>query len=137
MLNKFAYLYVEDDLLSREVMQLLMGTAMGIEKLTIFEDSRNFMDRLKELPELPKVIMLDIHMKPYTGFELLEMLREDDEYGDAIIVALTASVMSEEVEQLKRSGFDGAIAKPLSVATFPNLMSRLINGETVWHIGEI
>ncbi len=50
------------------------------------------------------------------------------------IIALTASVMNEEVAQLRQSGFNGAIAKPLSFSTFPALMERIANGETVWHI---
>lgn len=134
MLTEHAYLYVEDDPLSREVMQMIMGMAMGVEKLTIFEDSQHFMARVKALPEPPKVFLLDIHMQPHSGFDMLKMLREDLAYADATILALTASVMNEEVEQLKRSGFNGAIGKPLSVHTFPALLERALAGETLWHI---
>ena len=50
------------------------------------------------------------------------------------VVALTASVMSEEVARLKRRGFDGAIAKPLNVEAFPDLIARIMEGESVWYI---
>jgi len=62
------------------------------------------------------------------------MLRNDPEFKGSKVVALTASVMSEEVARLKRSGFDGAIAKPLNIDAFPGLISRIINGESVWYI---
>ena len=129
-----AFLYVEDDSLSREIMKFIMEAGMGVSKLAIFEDSSDFMNRLKALPDRPDVILLDIHVRPHNGFEMLKMLQADAEYAKCRIIALTASVMNEEVEQLRISGFNGAIAKPLSVQTFPGLLKRVIAGEDVWYI---
>jgi len=134
MLNEYSYLYVEDDNLSREVMQTIMTNALGVSDLTIFEDSTDFMARLKRLANKPNVVLLDIHIKPLDGFQLLQLLRADPDYQRTRIVALTASVMNEEVQKLRQSGFDGAIAKPLSIKTFPTLMMRVVRGEAVWHI---
>jgi CheY-like chemotaxis protein len=134
MYNDYHYLYVEDDSLSWEIMQMIMGSAMGVRNLTIFKGSEDFMARVKALPHKPDIIMLDIHIGPYDGFEMLAMLRADADYDSSRIVALTASVMSEEVERLRAAGFDGAIAKPLSVQAFPALMEQIINGENVWYI---
>lgn len=134
MFSQHRFLYVEDDLLSREIMQILLVNAMGVEEFAIFEDSHDFMERLMTLPYQPDVIMLDIHLKPYDGFELLEMLRNTPDFSDTIIIALTASVMNEEMEKLKHGGFSGAIAKPLSIQTFPQLIERVLRGERVWHV---
>jgi CheY-like chemotaxis protein len=128
------FLYVEDDPLSREVMQMIMSNGMGVTRLSIFEDSADFMLRLKALTTHPDVIMLDVHVKPLSGLEMLRMLRNDPDYQKSRVIALTASVMNEEVEELRFSGFDGAIGKPVSVTTFPGLMERIVAGETVWHI---
>jgi two-component system nitrate/nitrite response regulator NarL len=136
MFNDFTYLYVEDDPLSREIMQMIMEHAMGVQRLTIFENSEDFMVRLQSLLYQPNLILLDIHMQPYNGFEMLEMLRSSRQYHDTRIIALTASVMNEEVEKLKHSGFDGAIGKPLSVQTFPALIERILRGERVWHVAD-
>jgi CheY-like chemotaxis protein len=65
---------------------------------------------------------------------MLAMLRADPQYRDAKVIALTASVMSEEVEQLRNSRFDGAIGKPLRASTFPDLLARILNGEAVWSV---
>ncbi len=133
-IQDLSFLYVEDDPLSREVMQMIMENAMGVQHLTIFEDSSHFMARLYALDPRPDLLLLDIHMQPHDGFTLLEMIRADATFSAAKVVALTASVMNEEVAKLRQSGFDGAIGKPLSVATFPDLVSRILDGETVWHI---
>jgi len=76
---------------------------------------------------------LDIHVKPITGFEMLKLLREDG-FTDTIIIALTASVMNEEITQLRNAGFDGVIAKPVSLESFPKLWERVLGGEQIWGI---
>ncbi len=134
MFNEHVYLYVDDDPLSREVMQMLMETGMGVEHLVMFEDSSDFLKRAQALLQQPDIILLDIHVRPHNGFEMLKMLRSIPEFQTARVIALTASVMSEEVEQLRQGGFDGAIAKPINARTFPGLMQRIIAGEAVWHI---
>lgn len=136
MFNDYAYLYVEDDHLSREIMQMIMQNVMGVERLTILEDSQNFMARVQALPYQPDIILLDIHMKPFSGFEMLDMLRETSRFRNTTVIALTASVMNEEVEKLKHSGFNGAIGKPLSIRTFPEIIGRIIQGEAVWHVAD-
>src|SRR5258706_11440601 len=68
MFDNYAYLYVEDDPFSREVMQMLMENAMDVRSLMIFDDSADFMERMQSLPHIPDVILLDIHVRPYDGF---------------------------------------------------------------------
>lgn len=128
------YLYVEDDPMSRQIMQIIIENGVGSKNIIIFDDSTDFMARMTHLIHTPTIILLDIHVRPYDGFQMLTMLREDSRFDGSKIVALTASVMNEEVEQLREAGFDGAIAKPLSIQTFPELLRRIITGESVWHI---
>lgn len=128
------FLYVEDEPMSRTVMEFLLKRGMGYENVTIFEDSRDFIARLKSLETLPDVVFLDIHVPPYNGFEMLAMLREHPEFNQLRVIALTASVMNEEVEMLKNAGFDGGIAKPINQADFPKLLEQILDGEEVWSI---
>lgn len=128
------YLYVEDDPMSREIMRIIIENGVGSTNLVIFEDSADFLGRATRLNPQPTMILLDIHVTPYDGFQMLNMLRQQAQFASAKIIALTASVMNEEVEQLREAGFDGAIAKPLSIQTFPDLIRRIANGETIWYI---
>lgn len=132
-LNDCTFLYVEDDQLSREIMQMMMENVIAA-RLTVFPNSSDFLARLQAVSPKPDVIMLDIHILPHDGFELLRQIRADAEYATSRVIALTASVMNEEVDRLRTSGFDGAIAKPLNLATFPGLIERVLAGEAVWHI---
>ena len=127
-------LYVEDDLQSREIMQVLVQDVMGISSLTIFENSQDFVQRMQNLPRRPDLIMLDIHVPPHNGFEMLAMLRDQPEFAQVPVVALTASVMNEEVERLQASGFDGVIAKPVDLDTFPLTLEAILDGKRVWHV---
>ena len=127
-------LYVEDEAKSRRVMQMLLVNSMKLEHVNIFDDSSDFMARVDALTPKPDVIFLDIHVAPYNGFQMLELLRKSGRYTDTIIVALTASVMNEEVTQLRESGFDGCLSKPIDIDTFPELLSLILRGEELWHI---
>jgi CheY-like chemotaxis protein len=128
------FLYVEDEPTNQLVMKLLMEKVLYTKNYTIFDHSADFMKRLKGLPIRPSIIMLDIHIAPINGFELLDLIREDPVYLDTKIIALTASVMIEEVEKMRNSGFDGAIGKPIDLSTFPSVIKRILDGEMVWQI---
>jgi two-component system cell cycle response regulator DivK len=133
MIQQPTFLYIEDDPLSREVMAMLLQS-LGYSQLTMFEDSVDFLARIEALPAAPDVFFLDIHMKPHNGFEMLTTLRAHPTYASKIVIAITASVMNEEVAQLREAGFNGAIGKPLDFDNFAPLMEHVLNGEAVWHI---
>lgn len=129
-----AILYFEDDTLSREVMEVCLKRGLGYRNVTIFADSADFETRLAELPVKPDVIFLDIHIEPIDGFAMLKTIRQHAVYGRTRVIALTASVMNEELKLLRDAGFDGVIAKPLDFDTFPATLRRVLNGEQVWHV---
>lgn len=129
---KPSIVYVEDDPQSREVMQILLVELMGLSEVVFFEDSSNFIQRMETTS--PDVILLDIHVHPYDGFEMLALLRHHPCFQNKIVIALTASVMNEEIQQLKTAGFDGVIAKPIDMETFPALLQQILNGENIWTV---
>src|SRR5512143_2081217 len=102
-----AFLYVEDEPLSRQVMTMLLRR-MGYTQLTIFEDSTGFLSRIDQLNPVPDIIFLDVHVEPQDGFDMLKALRAHPVFRSKTVVALTASVMNEEVALLEQAGFDGA-----------------------------
>lgn len=128
------FLYVEDDQLCREIMLLLIVKVLGYSTLTIFENNANFMEQVHALPGVPDVIFLDIQMRPYDGYEMLKMLRNDPAYQRSKIIAMTASVMATDVEALKKAGFDGLIGKPIMRQVFPDLLKQILQGEAVWFV---
>src|SRR6266498_3713930 len=122
-------LYVEDDALSREVMQTLLTRGLGYTNVTMFENSGEFEIKLDALTTVPDIIFLDIQMEPIDGFTMLDLIRQQSKYDLTRVVALTASVMNEEVKKLKDAGFNGVIAKPLNYETFPSTLRHILDKE--------
>lgn len=134
MVDQIAVVYFEDDPPSRFVMEMMLIEELQLPHVTVIEESTDFTQVVEALDPLPTVFLLDIHIRPYNGFEMLEILRQHPIFQNAIVVALTASVMSDEVQRLKEAGFDGVIPKPINPVTFPNTFERLLNGEKVWRV---
>jgi CheY-like chemotaxis protein len=132
-MSKPVFLYIENDELSREVMKTLLTRGLGYRDLTMFETSAHFEQHLDGLAQKPDIIFLDIHMEPIDGFEMLKLIRHHKDYYATPVIALTASVMNEEVRRLREAGFDGAIAKPINYDTFPAALGRILNGEQIWN----
>lgn len=131
---ELSILYVEDDPISRKVMEMLLKFRMKVGHLHLFEESSNFPERVQALCPRPNIIFLDIHVKPHTGFEMLEMLRKLEPFKGVPVVALTASVMNEEVAMLRDAGFDACFAKPIDVESFECAIKGVMNGEHIWRI---
>jgi two-component system alkaline phosphatase synthesis response regulator PhoP len=62
--------------------------------------------------EHPDVIVLDLMMPDVTGYDVLEVLRGDDETKDLPIVVLTAVTMQRERERCLSKGADAVLIKP-------------------------
>jgi CheY-like chemotaxis protein len=134
MIDNPIFVYVEDDPLSRQVMQMLLVRGLGYSRLTILEDSTDFFERVEALSPKPNVFFLDIHMQPLDGFLMLDMLRRHADFRSASVIAATASVMNEEVNKLRTAGFNGVIAKPIIQREFPGLLKRILTEQEVWTI---
>jgi CheY-like chemotaxis protein len=133
MARKHTYLYVDDDAMNRQVMENLM-LYVAERDITLFEDSRDFMKRVKALKPAPDIFFLDINLRPLDGYQLIKLLRADAKFKRSTIVAVTASQTTDEMTKLKKSGFDGALSKPLNAQTFAEAIERIEAGESVWEL---
>jgi two-component system, cell cycle response regulator DivK len=80
----------------------------GIEAVALTQERR------------PDLVLMDIRMPDLNGTEALKLLREDSRTAEIPIVALTSSTMRGDEERFLREGFDGYLAKPISVREFPD-----------------
>jgi two-component system, cell cycle response regulator DivK len=133
-LAQLAYLVVEDDAPTRQILSVLLTKTIGSNRVALLEDSEAFDEKLAALIPPPDLILLDIAIKPYSGYEMLELIRERDAFRNAKVVAITAHVMREEVDKIRAAGFDGMIGKPFIRQIFSELIQRLMQGESVWYI---
>lgn len=125
-------LYVEDDALSRQIFELMLTRVVGCTNLRMWENSLNFGERLNEMPQSPALIFLDIHVEPLNGFEMIQIIRSQPRTSEAIVIALTASLVSEEMVRLRHAGFNGAIGKPLDIRRISEVFGRILKREPIW-----
>ena len=74
---------------------------------------------------LPAVILMDIQLPGMDGRQALGELRRDPRTRAIPVIAVTASVMPIEREDILAAGFDGYQAKPLSVKDLLAEVARL------------
>jgi two-component system cell cycle response regulator DivK len=75
----------------------------------------------------PDIVLLGIQMPGRNGFEVLRAIRSLDLSHSCRVVALTAFAMERDRERILASGFDGYIAKPVSISGVREQVRRLLN----------
>ncbi len=63
--------------------------------------------------ELPDIILLDLRLPGIKGQDVFREIKKDNKFNNVKIIALTASVMPEDEEEIMEIGFDGFIKKPI------------------------
>lgn len=63
---------------------------------------------------MPDLIMLDDNMPELTGFEVCEILKNDDKTKNIIVVMFTANTQASDYEKAKLYGANDFVQKPFS-----------------------
>ena len=63
----------------------------------------------------PALILMDIQLPGINGIEALQELRADPVTRPTPVIAITASVMTQDQKRIMAAGFDGFQGKPISV----------------------
>jgi two-component system cell cycle response regulator DivK len=78
------------------------------------------------------LVLMDLRLPVEDGYDALKQVRSSDKLKNTKVVLVTAHGSYEEMERAREAGFDGFIAKPLSVREFPNQIRAILRGEEVW-----
>ena len=115
-------LLVEDNELNRELaVELLVD--IGI-RVTLACNGQEALDLLQE--KHFDGVLMDIQMPVMDGYTATRSIREQAQFKDLPVIAMTANVMAGDLEEAKAAGMNDHIGKPLDVNQMFNTMARWI-----------
>ena len=115
-------LIVEDNELNMKLFNDLLQ-AHGYNTL-LAKDGRVVLEMARK--NRPDLILMDIQLPEISGLEITKMLKADDDLCAIPVVAVTAFAMKGDEQKIRNGGCDGYIAKPISVASFLQTVSKFL-----------
>ena len=74
----------------------------------------------------PALILMDIQLPGMSGIEALKVLRADPITQNIPVIAVTASVMTQDSKNITEAGFDGYQRKPIELKEFLDEVRSLL-----------
>jgi signal transduction histidine kinase/DNA-binding response OmpR family regulator/HAMP domain-containing protein len=116
-------LVVEDNPDNMQTMRALLrdtcSVLEAVDGLAAIEQARH---------HKPDLILMDLAMPVMDGFTALARLREDEAMRHIPVVAVTASAMMGDREEVLAHGFDGYISKPVDEELLRKTMREVLHG---------
>ncbi len=135
MSSKLNILVVEDDeieLLKFKMVTGTLGLSHQFEYVTDGEQAIHYLrDKFKAFPQL---ILLDLNMPRFDGFEFLSMLRTDDELRYIPTVIMTSSENEKDLKRCYELGIAGYLTKPLELEEYEARLKVLFN---YWELNKL
>lgn len=102
-------LIVEDEAPIRVVVgQFLRFEGYSAEAVAHGKEALDYLNQAEKLPEL---ILLDLNMPEMSGWQLLQVLRQDERFKNIPVVVVTAA----ETEKVRPLAADAVLVKPIEV----------------------
>jgi len=123
--NAHLILIIEDHALNRKLVRDVLQ-AKGYRTL----ESETAEEGVRLAREhLPALVLMDIQLPGMNGIEALGQLRADPATQGIPVIAVTASAMTQNRQQIMAAGFDGYQPKPINVAAFLEAVRQTIERE--------
>ena len=116
-------LIIEDDEKSRKLVRDVLGLK-GYR--TVETDTAEEGIRVAQ-QQRPALILMDIHLPGMNGIEALRSLRRDVATSAIPVIAVTASVMNDQRQQVTDAGFNALERKPINIADFLKTVRRVLD----------
>jgi two-component system cell cycle response regulator DivK len=123
MSDQKTILHIEDNPENRLLVKRLLESA-GYAVLEA-ENGNLALELLKT--SLPDLILVDINMPDLDGYTLTGMIRENPDFLELPIVALTANVIKGTREKTYQAGCTGYIEKPIDIDDFLVQIQELLD----------
>jgi CheY-like chemotaxis protein len=120
-------LYIEDNSVNVLLVEELVKSISG---LRVVSEGTGGGGVARALALRPDVILIDLQLPDFDGFEVLRRLRARPETAATPCIALSANAMPEDIARGLASGFDDYWTKPIRFKPFLDALERLFPVDT-------
>jgi CheY-like chemotaxis protein len=112
-------LYVEDNTANLKLVEQLIARRPDMHLLSALNGNLGI-EMARE--SLPDVILMDINLPGISGFQALEILREDPVTAHIPVLAISANAMPGDIKKGLEAGFFRYLTKPINLNEFLEAM---------------
>ena len=128
MSSKLNILVVEDDEIELLKFKMVTGTLGLVHQFEYATDGERAIDYLRDKNKaLPQLILLDLNMPRFDGFEFLSMMRTDVDLRYIPTVIMTSSENAKDIKKCYELGIAGYLTKPLELEEYETKLRALFN----------
>jgi two-component system sensor histidine kinase BarA len=118
-------LVADDNAINRQLMESLFGN-YGASILSL-EDGKQAVETISK--EHVDIALIDIHMPRLSGFEAVEQIRQLPQGQKLPLIAMTADAMGRNRTEIKHSGFDAFLIKPIEEEELLSVIAAFLHKE--------
>jgi CheY-like chemotaxis protein len=115
-------LVVEDDIVNRQVLELMLRKKFGITA-ALAEDGESAVRAVEA--ERFDLVLMDLQMPGIDGVEATRRIRERRAAGGPVILGLSASVAESDRDRCLAAGMEGFLTKPVVPSDVRRALERL------------
>jgi CheY-like chemotaxis protein len=124
-LSQWNVLVVDDEPDNIGVIELVLNYHHAVVRTA--ESGMRCLELMRE--ERPTLLLVDIQMPQMSGLELLAIIKENNNWRDIPVVAVTAHAMIGDLERFTSAGFDGYIPKPINALSLVEELQPIVAGK--------
>lgn len=117
-------IYIEDNPTNLKLVEQLIKRKQGINLLSATEPESGLELINQQIPDL---ILLDINLPGMSGFELLEIIKNNPLTSHIPVIAVSANAMTSDLEKGQSAGFNSYITKPIDIQNFYGTLEQYLN----------
>jgi signal transduction histidine kinase/CheY-like chemotaxis protein len=121
--RQYKVLYVEDNPANMRLMEQVLNHRTNIHLLKAHEPLLGLELAAQHQPD---IIMLDINLPGMSGYEVLQILHQNNEMQDTPVLAISANAMPSDIQKGLDAGFSHFVTKPIKVQELLDIIDEII-----------
>lgn len=116
-------LIIEDNEVNRRLIRDILQFH-GFEVIEASDGKEGIDMAIKQRPDL---ILLDMQLPVMDGFEVLRVIRNNQDLNNIRIITVTSMAMTGDRETILKAGADDYISKPVDTRELPKIIKRVLD----------